>query len=135
MIPLPEPVEIFVSTLICFAIGTLWLSPALFGKAWLRIINVSDSDYSRYINGTTYVWFAALLVALNIGIHALVNLLGFTTMNEGIYFGIGLWTLIVVPSFGIVIMFERRQLLLFAIYTSYFLVIFVISSVLYAMWR
>lgn len=135
MIPIPEIAELLVSTLICFAIGALWLSPALFGKTWIRLMNISADEYSQHITGRFFFWFAVFLVVINIGIHALVSLLRFTTMSDGIYFGIGMWLLFALPLLGILMLFERRPLRLFAIYSSYFLIIFIISSALYAMWR
>lgn len=135
MIPLPEVTELFVATLICFAIAALWLSPALFGEMWLRTAKIPHDEYVKYVNGKTFVGLAVFLLVVNVGIHALVSLLGFTTMSEGVYCGVGLWIFLAAPLYGIYLFIERRPFLLFVVYSSYFLVIFVISSALYAMWR
>jgi|GEM_PF-2101117 len=135
MIPLPEGTELFVATLICFAIAALWLSPALFGEVWLRTAKIPRDEYVKYVNGKTFVWLAVFLLVVNVGIHALVSMLGFTTMSEGVYCGVGLWIFLAAPLYGIYLFIERRPFLLFVVYSSYFLVIFTISSALYAMWR
>lgn len=135
MIPLPEVAELLVATLICFAVAALWLSPALFGEVWMRTAKIPRDEYPKYVNGKTFAWLAIFLLVLNVGIHALVSLLEFTTMSEGVYCGVGLWMFLAAPLYGIYLFFERRPFLLFVIYSGYFLVIFIISSALYAMWR
>ncbi|MEW5798369.1 MAG: DUF1761 domain-containing protein [Bacteroidota bacterium] len=134
-IPAIEITAVLVSSLICFAIGALWLSPALFGNKWLRSLNVLFDEYSHYINGRTFFLLAVFIIVFNIGISIVIELLGYTNMREGVYAGIIMWGTFILPQFGIVLTFERRPFLLYVIYSGYFLVIFVISSALFAMWR
>ncbi|MBI2428629.1 MAG: DUF1761 domain-containing protein [Ignavibacteriales bacterium] len=135
MFPTIEVTAVLVSSLICFAIGALWLSPALFGKVWLKSLNIPADEYSRYIDGRTFLWLAVFVIGINIGIEIVIDMLGYTNMKDGVYAGIYMWIIFVVPQVGILIAFERRPFLLFAIYAGYFLVIFVIASALFAMWR
>lgn len=133
--PAIEIPAVLVSSLICFAIGALWLSPALFGKLWFRSLNISLHEYSYYINGRAFSLLAVFVTVFNIGISVIIHLLGYTNMREGVYAGIIMWGTFILPQFGIVLTFERRPFLLYVLYSSYFLVIFVISSALFAMWR
>lgn len=130
-----EMTAVLVSSLICFAIGALWLSPALFGKMWLKSLNIPEIEYSRYINGRTFLWLAVFVIGFNIGIGIVIDMLGYTNMKEGVYAGIYMWIIFAVPLCGILMAFERRPFSLAVIYTGYFLVILVISSALFAMWR
>jgi hypothetical protein len=127
-----DTTAVLLSSLISFAIGALWLSPALFGNLWLKSLNIPPHDYSLYINGRTYCWLAAFVAGLNAGISVVVDLMGYSNMREGIYGGIYMWVIFIIPQFAV---FERRPIFLYAIYSGYFLVMFVISSALFAMWR
>lgn len=133
--PAIEIPAVLVSSLICFAIGALWFSPALFGNQWLRSLNISSREYSHYINGRNFLLLAVFVIAFNVGISIVINLLGYSNMREGVYAGIIMWGTFILPQFGIMLTFERRPFLLYAIYSGYFLVIFVISSALFSMWR
>ena len=133
--PAIEITAVLVSSLICFAIGALWLSPALFGNQWLRSLNVSSREYFHYINGRNFLLLAVFVIAFKVGICIVINLLGYTNMREGVYAGIIMWGTFILPQLGIVLTFERRPFLLYAIYSGYFLVVFVIASALFAMWR
>lgn len=134
-VPAIEITAVLVSSLICFALGALWFSPALFGTLWLRSLNSPSDEYFRYINGRNFFMLALFVVVFNTGISIVIDLLGYTNMREGVYAGIIMWGTFILPLFGIVLTLERRPFLLYAIYSGYFLVIFVISSALFAMWR
>lgn len=135
MIPYVDVTVLLISSLICFSIGALWFSPALFGKQWFTIIEATHDDYGYYINGRTFSWFALFVVLLNVGMGFVVDSLGYKTMNDGVILGIAMWIVFIIPSVGIHVAVERRSFFLFIIYSGYFLVTFVISAALFAMWR
>lgn len=38
---------VVVATLLAFAVGAVWYTPALFGKAWMKSIGLKESDTKK----------------------------------------------------------------------------------------
>jgi Protein of unknown function (DUF1761) len=116
-----------------FALGGLWYSPALFGKAWQREAGVSEEKMKTanmaLIFGLTFVLslIAAWVFALFLGPRPPMAL------GLGAGFSAGLcW---VAASFGISYLFERRSLKLWLINGGYHTLQFTIIGLILALWH
>jgi hypothetical protein len=116
-----------------FALGGLWYSPALFGKAWQREAGVSEermkSANMTLIFGLTFVLslIAAWVFALFLGPRPPMAL------GLGAGFSAGLcW---VAASLGINYLFERKSLKLFLINGGYHTLQFTIIGLVLALWH
>jgi len=125
-------IAVVVATLAGFALGALWYSPALFGKAWQREAGLTDEQLAQgskvRIFGTTLV--LAFLAAWNFA-----NFLGpRPPVVFGTLVGASAGLLWVASSLGINYLFERKSLRLFAInggfHTVQFAVIGLVLSLL-----
>jgi hypothetical protein len=116
-----------------FALGGLWYSPALFGKAWQREAGVSEekmkSANMTLIFGLTFVLslIAAWVFALFLGPRPPMAL------GLGAGFSAGLcW---VAASLGINYLFERKSLKLWLINGGYHTLQFTIIGLILALWH
>jgi hypothetical protein len=110
-----------IAVLLCgvasLALGGLWYSPALFGKAWQRVAGLSDEQAK---SGNMALIFGAAFALSLIAAYVFGMFLGDTMPLAGAVgagFGAGLcW---VAASFGINYLFERRPLGLWLINGGY----------------
>jgi hypothetical protein len=126
---------IVISAFICFSLASLWFSPALFGSLWRSQLTKNGLDAKEIdevrIFITVFVFlvvFAAVVNIVNIQFHV-------SGMKEGIGSGIVIWLLITSAHAAIHFAFERRSIILFGIYSSYYLSASVIISTLLSMRR
>ena len=106
-------IAVLVATISSFALGALWYSPALFGKAWQREVGLTDEQLAKgnkaRIFGLTFV--LAFLAAWNFA-----NFLGpRPQLAFSAVVGASAGLLWVASSFGINYLFERKSFKLFAI--------------------
>ena len=116
-----------------FALGGLWYSPALFGKAWQREAGVTEEKMKSanmpLIFGLTFVLalIAAWVFALFLGPRPPMAL------GLGAGFSAGLcW---VAASLGINYLFERKSLKLWLINGGYHTLQFTIIGLILALWH
>jgi hypothetical protein len=116
-----------------FALGAVWYSPALFGKAWQRESGVTDQQMKNanmaLIFGLTFVLclVAAWMFAIFLGPRPPI------AFGLGAGFAAGLcW---VAASFGINYLFERRSLKLFLINGGYHTLQFTIIGLILGLWH
>ena len=59
---------VLVAALSTFVLGGLWYSPLLFGKAWMRVNNFSDTDVAGFSKARMFGWsfIFALIMSLNL---------------------------------------------------------------------
>ena len=124
---------VIAAAIATFALGGLWYSPALFGKAWQREAGVSEEKMKTanmaLIFGLTFVLalIAAWVFALFLGPRPPMAL------GLGAGFSAGLcW---VAASFGISYLFERRSLKLWLINGGYHTLQFTIIGLILALWH
>ncbi len=106
-----------VAALASFAVGAVWYSPPLFGKAWQRAAGLSDADLAR---GNVAIVFGG---AFALNLLATIVFAMFLGPAPGVAFGAGVgfsaglaW---VSAYLGINYLFERKSLALFAINAGY----------------
>ena len=61
-------IAVFVAALSTFILGGLWYSPLLFGKAWMRVNNLSETDVATFSKARMFGWsfIFALVMSLNL---------------------------------------------------------------------
>jgi len=125
---------VFIAALSTFALGGLWYSPALFGKAWMRENNFSDDDMKKgnmaKIFGLSFVW--SLVMAANLAMFlndTKTDAVWGTT--AGFLAGFG-WVAMAIFVIGL---FERRSLKYMLINAGYMIVSFVVMGLIIGAWR
>ena len=116
-----------------FALGGLWYSPALFGKAWQREAGVSEAQMKNanmaLIFGLTFVLslIAAWVFALFLG--------PVPPMSLGLGAGFSAGLCWVAASLGINYLFERKSFKLWLINGGYHTLQFTIIGLILALWH
>ncbi len=124
-----------VSAVLSFALGAIWYSPALFGKAWMKALGKTAEELKNGASGSIYlITFFSFLIACFV----LDNIINFTlasSLVEGIMVGILCWLGFVAATSLIHNLFAGRSYKLWLIEQGYILVAFVISGGILAIWR
>jgi len=78
---------VVVATFVAFAVGAIWYTPALFGKAWMKSINLKESDAKKANMASPIVLalVGTFITAMAMGV--LVQVLALTTALQGAGFG------------------------------------------------
>jgi hypothetical protein len=126
---------IAIASIVCFAIGTFWYSPALFGNRWMNLIGKSSEELHSKSSLKYYCGAYVAIVLLCFVMAHIVDYVGATKMNSGVLIGIIIWAGFSAPITAISYLFERRPLALYFINSGYYLVICVISGTLLAMMK
>jgi hypothetical protein len=126
---------IFLSAFICFSLAALWFSPALFGNLWLKQLDKNGLSKHKINELKTFVYVFVFLIFFAAVENIIVDRFSVSGLKEGIGVGIIVWLLITFAHAAIHFAFERRSIILFGIYSSYYLTASVIISTLLAMRR
>lgn len=125
---------ILVATLSSFAVGSLWYSPILFGKAWMKENGFTDEDLKKglpmpVIMGTTFVlsFIGALALAMFLGPES--------DLFFGIFAGFMVGLVWVGFSFGINYLYEMKSFRHFLINAGYNTVVFTIMGAILGVWH
>lgn len=124
---------VIAAALACFAIGGLWYSPILFGRAWMRETGVTDEKQRQSSMGRIF-GLAALANAV-----MAFNLAAFIGAKASVGFGLAAgfatgfgW---VAMSMGVNDLFERRSLRLWLINAGYNVVAYTVMGGILGAWK
>lgn len=126
---------LLVSAVINLVLGMLWFGP-LFGKIWARGAGVSMDPAQGQKKGMatrTIIGFIAAIVMFFVLQHAIVYA-GAQTAAAGVFVAFWNWLgLIAVPMLGLVL-WERRPMSYFFVQVGFYLVLFIITGAMLAVW-
>lgn len=122
---------ILVSTVVYMVVGSLWYSPLLFVKPWMKLIGKSkekQGDMSDLPKLLVVSFIAGLLMAFVLSVT--IGFMQATTWADGIRAGFWTW-LGFVATYGLVnTLYEGKPLKLFAINTGYYLVSLILMGII-----
>jgi hypothetical protein len=123
---------ILVAAVSAFAVGGLWYSPALLGRAWMHRTGLTEADLARGNPALTYgvsfvlALVAAAVLAMFLGPKPEFGFAVGASVSAGVA-----W---VGTSFGINYLFEKKSLGLFLINAGYHTVQYLIMGVILGLW-
>lgn len=79
---------VVAATLVAFAIGAVWYTPALFGKAWMKSIGLKESDAKKASMAQAIVLTLVGTFVSAVALGVLVQVLALTTLWQGATFGV-----------------------------------------------
>jgi len=127
---------VVVAAAASMVLGHLWYSPVLFGKRWMRLMNLSERKMKEMHKKAPYGYFWGAVAALvtSLVLAFFVDYAGATTISQGAKVGFILWLgLIATTTLGGVI-WEGRSLRLYALNNGYSLVSAAVMGAILAMW-
>ena len=125
---------VLAAVLSTFVLGGLWYSPLLFGKAWMRVNNFSDTDVAGFSKARMFGWsfIFALVMSLNLSMFLAAPDTNVTWgMAAGALTGVG-WVAMAIAIIGV---FENRSWGYIAINGGYMIVAFVVMGAILGAWR
>jgi hypothetical protein len=117
-----------------FVLGGLWYSPLLFGKAWMRANNFSDTQVQSFSKARMFGWSIvfSLVMALNLAMFLVApDTNASWGATAGALAGLG-W---VAMSIAIIGLFENKSWGYIAINGGYVTVAFTIMGLIIGAWR
>ena len=109
---------ILVATVSTFLLGGLWYSPALFGRAWMREVGLTD-EKCKAQGGVGRIMGLSFLLELIMAFNLAAFLGAKATLTFGLFAGAAAGFGWVALSFGVTYLFERKSLRLFFINAGY----------------
>lgn len=124
---------VLVSALAFFAIGSIWYSPALFAKAWIKELGFNSENMSTQNMVKTFGVSFLLMLVMSFNLAAFIgNGMGWQFgMTAGALTGIG-W---VALAMGINYLFERKSFRFWLINAGYMAVSFTLMGTIIGAWQ
>lgn len=129
---------IVVSSIIAFAIGALWYSPVLFGKEWMALMKIKESDVDAAKgSGMTKLYvgqFVMTLVQFGVLAFLMANTAS-QSAGDGVFMGLVVWVGFILPIGISALSWEKRPLKLVLINTLCSLVTLMVGGAILGAWR
>lgn len=132
-------VAIVVAVLVNMVVGSIWYMPSMFGKEWSKLVGRKMSDMRKnaqqsYVLTTVGAFVQAYILA-HFVTYAAYFYPTYSNFSVGVLTGLWAWLAFVAVPQGVNTLFAGTRKKLWAINTSYFLVVLLINGVLLASWR
>jgi len=129
-------VAVLVSAIVGFVIGGLWYSPLLFGKTWMKLMNITQKEMKankdKAKKGYIFMFVALLVMAYTLALF--VNYAGATTLTAGLLVGFWAWLGFVATVLLGGFLWENKPFSLYLINVSHYLVVLVVMGAILAVW-
>lgn len=128
---------ILAGALINMIVGSLWYSPLLFAKPWMKLVHISEKDLKSANKNMGMMYGGTFVIALIASSTLLyfVRMLHIITATDGavlgLIVGIGFTAATTIPDY----IFAGRPMKLFAINVGYQLVVLTINGALFGAWH
>lgn len=127
--------HVLIAAIVYFAIGGLWYSQSLFGKAWSSALGKKMSDFSSDARRNSMVAMAVAALILNYFLAMFVGFAGANTWMDGVTVGFYVWLGFVATAVLSTYMFEGRSMKLYYLFAGYQLVGLLVSGAILAGWH
>jgi len=125
---------VLVCGIVALAIGALWYGP-IFGKLWMKGYGFTEDDLRKDFNSAKTYGLA--VVAHIIAAYVLAYLIGYLnaySVSGAFHTAFWSWLGFVMMPMFINALFSRKNLATVFIETGYFLVFFILASLIIALW-
>lgn len=126
---------VLVVWLIYLVVGAFWYSPAGFAKQWTKYTGVNILKIPTDKANTIIAWVAlsGLVQAFTLGL--VFASLDVTTVLNGLLVGFVLWLGLTAATTVGVTLYSQKSWKFLWLNSSYFLVVMIIGSVIFSLWR
>ncbi len=128
---------VFVAALASFAVGSLWYSPILFGKAWQSELGFTDEYLKEGNMGKIFGSSFLLMCVMALGMAMLIQghfdqeISWVDGLKHGLYVGV----VFVGTSMGINMLYQRKSMKLWFIDAGYQILFLAIMGAILAAWK
>jgi hypothetical protein len=125
--------SVLVSAIAAFAVGGLWYSPVLFGKAWQTLIKVTNEELK---NASMVMIFGTTFILNIIGAAVLDMFIGpMATIGFGLLAGLIISVIWIGSSLAINYLYARKPFKLFLIDAGYYVTFYAIMGIILGVWK
>ena len=128
---------VLVSAIASMVIGMSWYSQALFGKTWMKLMNITQKDIEKSKDKGMAKEMTAAFIANLIFSYVLALFLKYTavsTTGEGLTVGFLIWFGFAATILLNSVLWEGKPVTLYLINVSHYLVNLLIISLILVMW-
>jgi len=123
-----------VSVVAAMAIGAIYYSPAVAGKAWMNAIGKTPEEIKASAKPSMYVVTAVLAFLQAIVLSAVISWAGDVSLWGGVLIGLLLWVGMAVPVISNTFLFEGWKRINHVISTGYYLITLVVMGGIIGAW-
>ena len=126
---------LLVVWLLYMAVGAWWYSTAGFAKQWTKYTGVNILEIPTNQANTIILWVAvsSLVQAATLGV--VLHSLGVNSLVDGLIAGLILWFGLTAATTVGVTLYSRRSWKFMLLNSSYFFVVMIIGSAVFALWK
>ncbi len=124
---------VLVCTVIAIFIGSMWYSPLLFGKYWMRKMGFTKDDLEA--KGSDYILsMAASFITMFILVQFILAL-GTDSFHKGAMIGFFMWLGFVATSTISQVVWEGKKMSIYFLYNAMQLLTLVLTGGILAVWK
>lgn len=125
-------IAVLIGTVFNMALGALWYGP-LFGKLWRKIVQMEQED----LQSSAVMYLLPLVMALisSYILAVLIEGLAITVWWQGLVIGVVIWLGIGSTAVFTTGTFENSSRGAWLLFTLYYLVVFAVEGVVFAVWK
>lgn len=122
---------VIASTIVVFVIGSIWYSPILFSRIWLRETKVDVNNPGNVAMTFGAAFVLSLVAAILFGAFLGPN----PPVGDAILTGVIVGAAFIATSFGINYLFEQKSLTLWLINAGYHLAQYTAMGLIFGLWH
>lgn len=126
--------NIIVAAVAYMALGAIWYSPMLFGKAWMKGIGKTKEQLTANASPMNYILALVFSFIAAYGIARIMVWTNRGSISDGIVIGLLAGVCFVLASMGVNDLFEKRPTGLTVINVLYHIVGFIVIGVIIGAW-
>jgi len=117
---------VIAATVTAFILGAIWYSRALFGKAWMQEVGLTEEAINSANMAKTFGTTIVLQLLAAIALSALLG--SGSNWMEGLHTGLWIGIFWVATAYGVTYLFEQRPLRLWLINAGYYVVLYALMG-------
>lgn len=125
---------VVVAAIAYMALGALWYSPALFGRAWMRLIGKSKEQIAADFKAINYLWAIIAAFLASYGIARLMLWTGLSGVGEAIKLALLVGVSFVLAAMWVNDSFEARPRALTLVNVAYHLAGLIVAAIILGIW-
>ena len=129
---------ILVASIVSFAIGALWYSPVLFGKEWMSLLKMNETDITEAKRRSMWKSYLSQFIATLVSFAVLAFFISSSssiTAADGAFIGFLAWLGFIAASMTGALLWEKKPFKLLLIDSVNFLIGLVIGGGIIGGWR
>lgn len=119
-------IAVIAATITAFILGAVWYSKALFGKAWMQEVGLTDEAVNSANMGKVFGGTFVLQILAAIALSAFLG--EGSNWLEGLHTGLWIGLFWVATAYGVTYLFEQRSIRLWLINAGYYVVLYALMG-------